>query len=163
MVNRYIESGNRFSSSPSYPKRQSKNRLAKLNDHCCLRVISGHTLFNRVGTDYRVADCGNDSFGIILPSTRMDEAVVTGLKIRNAISATPIVFAVKAIEVLVSMGFGDEHRRSPRRPLMDRVKDARSAASELGGNRVVAIKGDGFVQVNNSAGRSRKIATVGSR
>jgi len=120
----------------------------------------GHTLLTRVGIAFQVADLGTDSFGIILPSTRMDEAVVTGLKIRNAISATAIMVAGKAIEVSVSMGVGDEHRRSPKRPLMDRVNDALTAASKLGGNQVVASKGGGFVQVSNSAGQSRNLAAV---
>ncbi|HBJ35916.1 MAG TPA: hypothetical protein DDZ51_14445 [Planctomycetaceae bacterium] len=122
--------------------------------------IIGKMLLSRVGSKSHVACYGNDSFAIILPNTRMDEAVVTGLKIRNAITATPIKFTGKTIETTVSMGVGDEHYRSPKRSLIDRVKDAVAAASKLGGNQVVASKGEGFVQVSNSPGQSRKIGTV---
>jgi diguanylate cyclase len=122
--------------------------------------VVGRMLLSRVGLKCHVAYHGNDSFGIILPNTRMDEAVVTALKIRNAITSTPIRVIGKAIELTVSMGVGDEYNRSPKRPLIDRVKDAVAAASKLGGNQVVASKGDGFVQVSNAPGQSRKIGTV---
>jgi diguanylate cyclase len=117
----------------------------------------GRMLLSRVGAKCHVANHGTDSFGIILPNTRMDEAVVTGLKMRNAITATPIKAEEKSIEVSISIGVGDEHSGSSKRPLIDRVKDAVAAASKLGGNQVVASKGDGFVQVSNSPGQSRKI------
>lgn len=120
----------------------------------------GRMLLARVGSKHHVAYHSNDSYGIILPNTRMDEAVVTGLRIRNAISANPIRVAGKAIEVSVSMGIGDEYKASPKRSLIDRVKEATNAAGKLGGNHVVASKGDGFVQVSNSPGQTRKIVTV---
>ena len=120
----------------------------------------GRMLLARVGAKCHVACYGNDSFGMIMPNMRMDEAVVTGLKIRNAISATSINVAGKTINATVSMGVGDEHGGSPKRPLIDRVKDAVESASKLGGNRVVASKGDGFVQVSNSPGQSRNSGEV---
>jgi diguanylate cyclase len=117
----------------------------------------GQMLLSRVGAKCHVAYHGADSFAIILPNTRMDESVVTGLRMRNAITATPIKADGKSIDVSTSIGIGDEHSASSRRPLIDRVKDAVAAASKLGGNQVVASKGEGFVQVSNSPGQTRKI------
>lgn len=116
----------------------------------------GRMLLSRVGLKCYVGCFSHDSFGIIMPNMRMDEAVVTGLKIRNAIATTPIQVTGKQIEATVSMGIGDESGPGQKRPLIDRVKDAIAAASKLGGNQVVASRGDGFVQVSNSSEQSRK-------
>lgn len=139
------------------------DRVSELYGTDATRVIQqtiGRLLVSRVGAKCHVAHYGNDSFGIIFPNTRMDEAVVVGLKMRNAIAAMPINFEGTTIDVTVSMGVGDEHSHSPKRPLVERVKEAVSAASKLGGNQVVASKGDGFVQVSTSSSQTGKACAV---
>lgn len=105
-----------------------------------LRLIGRSILENVKGQD-TVSRYGDQSFGVILPDTRREQAEATAESIRAALAARSIVnrrTQVSLGQVTLSLGIAEWRSGEPPDGLMRRACEALHAAKAGGRNRVVS-------------------------
>jgi diguanylate cyclase (GGDEF)-like protein len=96
------------------------------------RIVSAH-----VRRDQVLARYGGEEFALLLPDTRLDDAIALGEALRAAVESSRLIFRGEAISVTISIGVAHlADTAQTARDLVTKAGDALKEAKSLGGNRI---------------------------